>query len=211
MPGAVLWQTFKKGTQGNVLLTEMKRRKEDGFVWLMKGMQPVAELESEIFRFNLIYKSFPAPAMSHILSEDLSTVFSVQLEEENKNWTGLAEQGFGKHHKRGGISYLLYGPCSLAVLKKSTRACGPLAPGHPYLLGMPQCWKRCLVCACSQTPSFGDVCLDPGSVNLKWEGFFFSWRPLSSDTGQGLVLEGILVLQSGGESRFSERLGLLFS
>lgn len=29
---------------------------------------------------------------------------------------------------------------------------------------------------------------------LKQEVFFFSWRPLSSDTGQGLVFEGSLVL-----------------
>ena len=51
---------------------------------------------------------------------------------------------------------------------------------------------------CSQRPSFfksfGDVCLDPGSVYLKREGLFFSWRPLGSDTGQGLVFEGSLML-----------------
>lgn len=40
---------------------------------------PMAWLDSEMFKFNLIYKFFPASAMSHILYKDLSVVLSVQL------------------------------------------------------------------------------------------------------------------------------------
>lgn len=55
-----------------------------------------------------------------------------------------------------------------------------------------------------------------GSVMSAWFwaleiGRSFSWRPLSSSMGQGLVFEGSLVLlESGGESSFSEHSGLLF-
>lgn len=37
----------------------------------------MAWLESEMFRYNLIYKFFPASAMTHILYKDLSTLLSV--------------------------------------------------------------------------------------------------------------------------------------